>query len=235
MELTIEQLNFCGTLLGQHLHKDYNLNIPVSEEFTLPNFKVRKGVLRPEKTSDIHLASYLAQNPHHYEGKRVFDMGSGSGIQTVVMGLKGARHIDASDILPEAYQNTLDNVVCFDLSDRVDVFQGDLFEKMSGDKFDFGVFNHPFWPGSPSPKYPVTKSWRDEGSLLKRFLKEASKKINPGGYIIMPFFSLAGDTNNPEIQAPGHGYTVDLLHSYNVTYDNFRQMEFSIFKLTPPQ
>ncbi|MEK6890475.1 MAG: methyltransferase [Nanoarchaeota archaeon] len=235
MDLTTEQRNFCDSLLGEHMHKDYTLDIPVSEEFTLPNFKVRKGVLRPEKTSGLHFTHYLAQNPHHYKGKRVFDMGSGSGIQTIVMGLKGAEHITASDILPEAYQNTLDNVRSFDLSDRVDVFQGDLFEKISKDKFDFGVFNHPFWPGSPSPKYPVTKSWRDEGSLLKRFLKEASTRINPGGYIIMPFFSLAGDTNNPEIQAPLEGYKVDLLHSNKITYHNFYKMDFSIFKLTPSQ
>ena len=83
------------------------------------------------------------------------------------------------------------------------MLHGDLFEKIK-DKFDVIVFNHPFFADQPHDE--ITATMMDDGELLKRFLHEAKNHMKEKTSIIMPFFHFAGDTNNPALHAPEHGY-----------------------------
>lgn len=49
--------------------------------------------------------------------------------------------------------------------------------------------------------------------------------------IIMPYFHLAGDTNNPAIQGPKNGYSVAELERFGQT-EGLQNGEISIFGLT---
>ena len=95
------------------------------------------------------------------------------------------------------------------------------------------IFNHPFFSENPIPNIPVTNAIFDPGDLIHRFLKEAPQYLNKGGYLIMPFFHFAGETNDPELQAPSHGYKVVLKHRVDVDDENIQKGLFSVYQIIP--
>jgi ribosomal protein L11 methyltransferase len=72
-------------------------------------------------------------------GKRVLDMGCGTGILAILASKKGAESITAIDIDEWAYKNTLENVEINNAKNII-VKQGDV-ELIKNDKFDVIVAN----------------------------------------------------------------------------------------------
>ena len=136
------------------------------------------------------------------------DIGTGTGIMGVIMGLYGATRVAMSDISNIAAKNSQENLRKFKLENVCSVVQGDLFEKIT-EKADFIVINQPFFGDKPPENDTIYASMLDSGDLIKRFLKQAPKHLNKKGRIMMPFYSKAGETNNPAIQAPKFGFTVN--------------------------
>lgn len=192
----------------QEVRKKYAADIRV-KDFVLKRFSVHPNVFRADvMTSSRYLAEFLVENKSLYEGKMALDMGCGAGIQGIVMGLNGAKKIVSSDISEEAVVNARENMERFGLKDKARVMQGDLFEKVK-QKFDVIVFNHPFFPAKPLKNVPVSRSMLDEGELIRRFLREAKNYLAKDGVVIMPFFQLAGTTNDPKMLAGEYGYSID--------------------------
>ncbi|KXJ99485.1 MAG: Ribosomal protein L11 methyltransferase [Parcubacteria bacterium OLB19] len=192
--------------LAEHKHDRYEVNINLSDNLTLNNFVVYKNVLRPEKMVALNLAKFIFIN-NGLANKIVIDIGCGSGIQGIVAGLSGAKKIILSDTSEYALANTKENIYKFNLQNKTVVLKSDLFQNI-GIKADVIIFNHPFFPSKPLESNPISSAMLDEGLLLKRFLIEARKYLSPKGKIIMPYFHLAGETNNPIIQGPKYGYRV---------------------------
>lgn len=134
-------------------------------------------------------------------------MGCGSGIQGIVMALYGARKVMFSDLSHSAIVNTKENIAKFHMENKSEVFQGNLFEKIR-ERADLIVFNHPFFSDHTIEQLLAIKSSIKRGNLIHIFLENAKLFLNKDGKIIMPYFHLAGLINNPEIQAPQHGYKV---------------------------
>ncbi len=230
MVLTAEQKEICDKRLEEHQHEDYSVDIKLNPSFSLKGFKVMKNVFRPETTSGLYFAKYLSNHPKHYSGKKVLDLGCGSGIQGITCLMNGASEVTFSDISLLASNNTAANVKEQKLLDRTTILCGNLFEKIV-EKFDVIVFNHPFFDATPNPDKPITKCWFDDGRLLNKFLEEAPNYLLEGGIIIMPFFKFAGETNNPEIHGPRKNYQVDLLYKENENDQNLQKGEFCVFSL----
>lgn len=230
MTLTTEQEVICNERLKEHRHADYTVNLQLPD-LNLRGFHVAKEVLRPEKTSALYLARFLAGRADLLKDRAVLDMGCGSGIQGVVAALSGAKSVLFSDISEQAFKNTEINVARFRIKSRSRVIKGDLFENVYR-KFDVIIFNHPFFPSTPLADEPVTKAWFDEGQLLQRFLEEAPLHLHEGGMIIMPFFEFAGDTNNPYLQGMKQGYTVEQAHTDYIDDANLQKGKFFVFILT---
>ena len=192
--------------LLEHQHDRYEVDIKLNNSLTLNNFVVYKNVLRPEKMVALSLARFIFFNSG-LENKTVIDIGCGSGIQGIVAGLLGAKKIILSDTSEYALANTKENIHRFNLQSKAMVLKSDLFQNIDT-KADVIIFNHPFFPGKPIESIPISSAMLDDGFLLKRFLTEARKHLLPKGKIIMPYFHLAGETNNPIIQGPKYGYTI---------------------------
>ena len=207
MSLSIEQQEQIDLQLKEHNHNKYEVNIQLSDKEVLNGLIVHPNVLRPEITTAQYLAKWLFENKELYQNKVVIDIGSGTGIQGVITGLYGARQVIFSDISEEAVKNTEENVTKFNLSKKARILTGDLFEKIN-DKADLIIFNHPFFPEEPTKDNPILRAMVDSGDLIHRFFKDAKKFLNTNGKIIMPYFHMGGDINNPAIQAPKHDYTV---------------------------
>jgi len=217
--------------LADHQHTRYNVDIHLSSDMMLLGFTVNQNVMRPERTTSLRLARYLWENHQIYRDKEALDMGCGCGLQGITMAINGAGYVHFSDISPDAFANTVENVHQFCPKGKATIMVADLFEKMTR-KVDVIVFDHPFFPESPDCYEPVAISMLDPGTLLQRFLQDAKGFLNDAGRIIMPFFQLAGPENDPEVQGPKNGYDVKSLASIDVT-EGLQQGRVSISELRP--
>ncbi len=241
MDLTEEQRRQVEMQLENHLHDSYRVNIPLCDGFVLRDFEVHKGVFRPDVTSAIHLAQWLYQNRDSYPHHTVIDIGCGTGLQGIVAGLaEDDSFVLFTDISKAATVNTDANAAKYlrgsfrdanydTRRHRVEI--GDLFERVDIQKpADLIIFNHPFFPADPDPKRPVSGSMLGGEELFQRFLREARMYLKPDGCIITAFYHPAGDTNNPSVHAPKHGYKV-IEHLRKELTAGLQQGTFSIYEL----
>lgn len=118
-----------------------------------------------------------------YNGKRVLDVGSGTGIMSVIAGLSRAKEVVAVDINEDAVRNTRANVKRYNLQEKVKVLQSDLFQKIDGD-FDVIIGYLPL------VSHEITEDWQraifdPDFSLHKRFFRDVERHLKPAGIIKM--------------------------------------------------
>jgi len=235
MTLNAEQRKLNRLRLKQHTHEDYMLDIRLGTMPWLFDFEVHRGVFRPEVSSGIEFAKYLAEKPDLYMGKNVLDMCCGTGIDGIVMGKRGsgrAKQIAFSDISEEAVKNAFANSMRHGLLERARFYQGDLFEGIPIDEnYDLIVCNHPFLAGKPNRNVSVSRSWLDDGELIHRFLNYAKTVLSGQGMIVMPFSDIAGTVNHPGIQGERHGYKVWKSESLPIQFDEGFGSKFSVYHL----
>jgi len=116
------------------------------------------------------------------EGKRVLEMGCGTGIVALHCALAGVE-VTAVDINPYAVSCAKENAErnCLEM----EVIHSDLFLDVEG-RFDLIVFNPPYLPGDD--KGYVEQSWAGgEGGIqvLERFLTEAPEHLARDGEILV--------------------------------------------------
>ena len=73
------------------------------------------------------------------KGKRVLDMGCGTGVLAIFSEIRGAKFIDAIDIDEWCYENTFDNLELNNCK-KVDVYQGDA-SLLINKKYDVIIAN----------------------------------------------------------------------------------------------
>jgi release factor glutamine methyltransferase len=108
---------------------------------------------------------------------RVLDLGSGSGVVSVLAARRGLRAV-AVDINPEAARCTRVNAVLNGVEALIDVREGDLFWPVAGDRFDLVLFNPPFFTGHA--REPWEHAWFSE-NVLERFVAGLPAALAPGG------------------------------------------------------
>ncbi len=207
------------------------VTIAVTPDLVLRDFQVSASVLPPQKTASVFLASWLATRSELYQGKRVLDMGCGSGIQGIVVALKGAAAVVLSDVCSVAVSNTRMNIARWELEHVTEVTCGDLFEPIEG-RFDLIVFNHPFFSSAAGVNRP-SRAVFDEGQLIHRFLSQAHAYLDHGGSIVMPYFHPAGTSNDPALQGPVNGYVVSAEVSRRRMALDWLTGEVSVYRLSP--
>jgi methylase of polypeptide subunit release factors len=217
-----KQLNFQTPKMQ---HEDYFTNIELASPVFLKNFFIKKGVLPPEKVTALYLAKWLYFNNGLYYKKKVLDIGCGTGIQGIVMGLFGAKKVIFSDISKKAILNTTQNINEYGLNKKSKIIVGDLFENIKT-KFDVIVFNHPFFSEIISEDL-IALATQEKGDLIHRFLETSKQYLNLNGIIIMPYFQIAGKNNDPFVQAPKHGFLVKRIF-YNKIHTELHKGRASI-------
>jgi hypothetical protein len=215
-------------MIAAHQHDRYCVDLSLSRGVDLRDFVVCRGVMRPEVMSSIVLARYLSDRTDLFSRKTVIDMGSGTGIQGIVMARSGASHVIFSDISPAAVANTRENSRRFGIEHKSDILEGDLFAQFPEERAEVIVFNHPFFPDDPVKEIPISISMLDSGSLIHRFLEQAKTHLN--GVILMPYFALAGPNNDPGIQGPEHGYSLTVQGPVHVS-EGLQRGDFFIYEL----
>jgi len=235
MKLTPELQSQLEKQLKNHNHESYRTTINLGE-FCLYNFEVHAHVMRPEIMTSLLVAKWLYTNREIYRGKKVLDMGCGTGILGIVAALNGAGNVTFSDISNLAVMNTKFNLLQYDKIPWKAI-ESDLFDNIS-DKFDFIIFNQPYFPITPKQYAPNDKnkqyhltSMCGGKRLIHRFLGQAIDHLEPDGKICMSFYHILPDTNDPAVQGPKHGYKVETMLR-TIQKDGLQQGEKSIYLLS---
>lgn len=116
-------------------------------------------------------------------GLKVADIGSGSGIESIVAAIAGANHVDAADINQQAVDCSKHNVEANGLRGKVEVFYSDLFKNFPKEKYDLIVANLPI-VNFDAGNSPINNNLYDKGfEIHRRFFGDAKDFLSENGII----------------------------------------------------
>jgi release factor glutamine methyltransferase len=159
------------------------------DEFT---FQVSEDVYEPAEDTFL-IADRLAQVVS--ENDTVLDIGTGCGILAIVATRK-ARKVIATDVNPHAIKCARLNAKINEVSPKIDVRQGDLFEPIQKtETFDMIVFNAPYLPSSQREQETwIGRSWAGGPTgrrFIDQFIVETPSYLKKEGKILLAQSSLA--------------------------------------------
>ena len=145
--------------------------------------------------------SYLLQEciPQNLKGKKILDMGTGSGILAITAAKNGG-DVTAVDISPEALKAAEKNAKRQNV--KIKFILSDLFENIA-EKYDLIIFNPPYIPEDEqdgivgiSRIYSGGKTGRN---VIEAFIQNAGKFLKEDGKIMMVISSLTGEKETIEL------------------------------------
>ena len=125
----------------------------------------------------------------------VLDLCTGSGCLAIV-----AAHafpnamLDAADLSPDALQVAQRNVADYDLKDRINLIQSDLFAQLSGKQYDIIISNPPYVNAASVATLPAEYlhepklalgSGSDGLDATREIIKQAAAHLTPHGILIV--------------------------------------------------
>ncbi len=184
-----------------YLVKQRELGVPIAyllgwKEFYSRHFWVRPGVLVPRPETELLVEQTLALLNHSPGPTQTLDLCCGTGcigITLVLETLTGS--VVCSDIDPEALSQARENARFYGVQDRLSLIESDLFENLSGLKFDLIVSNPPYigtefgpppepWVEEHEPHHALF-SGPDGGNHLKQIVERAPEHLIEGGSLIV--------------------------------------------------
>jgi release factor glutamine methyltransferase len=151
-------------------------------------FAVGDKIIELDVFDDVYEPSddsfLLAKNiPQKLQGNQVLEIGSGSGIISLIAAKNGA-NVTAVDVESKAVENTRHNADKHRV--KIMVMQSNLFEKIS-EKYDLILFNPPYVPCSKEGLRGET-AWVggvDGREFIDLFLKDFRKHLKANGKVLM--------------------------------------------------
>ncbi len=151
-------------------------------------FKVPEKVYLPRE--DSFLAGEYLQRMD-LKGKKVLDLGTGSGFLGIIASKKGGI-VDCADLSPLALDTAELNAELNEV--ELNVFKTDLFSNIS-EKYDVILFNAPYLPDKVDKEDLESLTWaggEDGREVLDKFLEKCSDYLEEKGVIIFVQSSLTG-------------------------------------------
>ena len=141
--------------------------------------------------SDQSVINMFAAKREVIAGKRVLDMGAGTGVLALLAARLGASEVTASDANPNAVANARLNVKRLGMEDVVRVCApSDLFEGLPGVVFDVILFNAPWVLGKAATLYD--RAIYDEGyALIRRFFASVGDHLAAEGRILLQYSNIS--------------------------------------------
>jgi release factor glutamine methyltransferase len=129
-------------------------------------------------------SEYFAEfiSPLDLSGKRVLDVGTGSGILALAAARAGAAHVVAGDINPNAARTTAENACANGLGDRVSALCSDLLSALAPRPlFDVILSSPPKHPGEPRDL--ADRGWHAGPDYcdIAALFDQSRERLKPGG------------------------------------------------------
>jgi release factor glutamine methyltransferase len=166
-------------------------------------------------------ASHLKPNVLTADAE-VLDMGTGSGV-CAIAAAQYARRVVAVDIDETAVRCARINVLLNRMDSKVEVLRGDLFEPLSGRRFDVVLFNPPFLRGVP--RHNADRAWRSP-DVAERFAARLRTHLRPSGYALV-LLSTFGEPRTFIEEFRRHDFTISIVSERSFINENL-----AILKLT---
>ncbi|MBV9852766.1 MAG: methyltransferase [Armatimonadetes bacterium] len=154
---------------------------------------------------------------------QVLDLGCGVGVLAIMAALKGAAHVDAVDVMPQACALTAANARRNGVSDRVDASHGDLFEMVGSRRYDViisdvsGVVDE---VARFSPWYPesIPTGGHDGADHIVRLIHGAADHLRPGGTLYFATGSISNVQRTLDAARSTFGNRVALVEQVEVPF-----------------
>lgn len=125
-----------------------------------------------------------------FETGSVLDIGTGSGLLSLMIAQKNEFAIDAIEIDQDAFEQASENIIASPWANRIKIFHADAREFEFSNKYDVIISNPPFYEkelkGENSKK---NIAHHNEGMLLPELLAIIKKNLKPDGsfYLLLPY------------------------------------------------
>lgn len=141
---------------------------------------VNPGVFFPHLTISTKLLLEFLDN-ENLEGKRVLELGAGTGIISIRCAKNGAQ-VTASDISHAAIENVKFNANRAEV--EIEVIQSDLFDDIKS-KFELVIINPPYYPKNPETE--AEKAWfcGAEFEYFKKLSSQLGNHLTDKGSALM--------------------------------------------------
>ncbi len=179
LDATVVSLKTLLGMLGSAEWRRKGLTVPGLKGRLHPHY----GVYLPTRTDYIELLRTMGP----VTARRVFDVGTGTGVLAFLLLQQGASTALATDVDARAVTCAKDNAERLGLAERFEAIERDLFPE---GKADLVVCNPPWIP--EPPKNRVDRAVFDpESQFLKRFLEELPHHLEDGGRGLLLLSDLA--------------------------------------------
>lgn len=190
-------------------------------------FTVRPTVFNPaDFISSKVFISYI--NTLDLTGKYILDMGSGSGVVSIIAASKGAESI-AADINPVAIRCITENALQNNFSGQITAIESDLFESLGNipspsgrvrSGFDIIFFNPPYYRGNPGNNFERAFKGGPNLEVIDRFLDDAKNFLVTSGRLCL-LVSSDMDLDDMYSRLKTAGYDYKILHTNKKTFETF--------------
>ena len=203
---TLVPLKTLAGMLGAWEWYQRGMEVPGLKGKLYPHY----GVFSPTRTDYLEVFSEMPSA----EGKRIFELGTGTGILSFLLLQRGAESVVATDIDPRAVACARENAQRLGLSDRCQILEKDLFPDGMA---DWIVTNPPWVP--ESPKNRMDRAVFDaNGYFLKHFLGGLKQHLSPNGrgfLILSNLAELLGLRSTTQLadELKSEGLAVESIHT----------------------
>lgn len=154
-------------------------------------FIVHPNVFSPKYFNDTQ---FFIENLPIKAGDTLLEIGSGTGAIAIFAAYHHAKSVIATDINPDAYLNTCDNIQRHGFSNIIEPRLGNLFSVIKKhERFDIIFWNVPFGYTKTATNNILEQAVYDPFyRRTKNFIKNARKFLHDGGHVYMGFSSTIG-------------------------------------------
>ncbi len=143
-------------------------------------FEILKDVYKPAEDTFL-----LADNLDIESGEYVLELGTGSGLLSIISAKKGANVI-ATDVNTLAIECAKKNAERHEVNGNIEFRIGNMFDPISDEVFDLILFNPPYLPVSKeeSSGDVIERAWDgglDGRKFIDEFLSGVGEYLKPGG------------------------------------------------------
>ena len=146
---------------------------------------------------------FLIDNLLVNENDLVLELGTGTGLVSIFASKKG-KSVVATDISPLALSCAKKNFDLNNVSLKIDLREGSLFEPiLESEVFDVILFNPPYLPADPDEKQDIlTSSWsagKDGRMIINEFLNKCEEFLKYNGKILLIQSTLSNPNETKKI------------------------------------